>query len=274
MKILDPPDKPEIAIFADFDGTYLHYSTRPEYMDSIKRLEILLKSQPLNEKIFIGWVSGSSYNDILDKASNSGLSYLPHFIASSLGSELRFFDMYRDDIEDSNWVDQMNLETFNLDKIKIELDLLKKEGFNLVPQSVVNNSPRKISYYYFVNSDSQIDRLFFDKLERVSVKLNINIITNKCCPGIGDPEDAYDIDIIPKNAGKIQIVKYICNKFNIDQKNTFAFGDNTNDFEMINYVKNGFLVANADQSAKNRFQNITKTSFSEGIIEIIKEMIL
>ena len=49
----------------------------------------------------------------------------------------------------------------------------------------------------------------------------------------------------------------------VDQKNTIAFGDEDNDFQMIEYVSHGVAVKNAVDPLKKRANDITEFTNNE-----------
>ena len=69
-------------------------------------------------------------------------------------------------------------------------------------------------------------------------------------------------------------MRYILVKFKIDRQNAIAFGDSGNDLKMLQAVKFGYLLENATSEAKNGHERLTIGSYSEGILNTIKELVV
>jgi len=60
-------------------------------------------------------------------------------------------------------------------------------------------------------------------------------------------------------------VKKILSELQIEQSNSFAFGDQINDLEMLKYVGTGIAMGNATDSVKEIADFITKDTTNFGI---------
>lgn len=83
------------------------------------------------------------------------------------------------------------------------------------------------------------------------------------------------IEILPKGMSKARGVEFITNKLGIDPANTMAFGDQWNDFEMLNYVGHGYLMGNAPDSLKKEIplERHTLSNIDNGIVHILNQFI-
>lgn len=71
------------------------------------------------------------------------------------------------------------------------------------------------------------------------------------------------VEIIKKGISKATGIEYVLDYLGVDQKNTIAFGDEDNDFQMIEYVSHGVAVKNAVEPLKERANDITEFTNNE-----------
>jgi 5-amino-6-(5-phospho-D-ribitylamino)uracil phosphatase len=76
------------------------------------------------------------------------------------------------------------------------------------------------------------------------------------------------------HSGKIQAIKYLLNKVNIELENVVAFGDDVNDIEMLNECGFGIAVANAVSGVKQIANEITDSNNEDGVAKYIEKYIL
>lgn len=94
---------------------------------------------------------------------------------------------------------------------------------------------------------------------QISIKLEsnkINELLNTLKPQLSDKVDVHItsqvyFEVGPKNVNKYNAIKRIQEIYNIDNKNTYCFGDSHNDYEMIKYSGNGIAMGNAIDEIKN-----------------------
>ena len=66
---------------------------------------------------------------------------------------------------------------------------------------------------------------------------------------------------------------FIANNLNVPLRDTWAFGDSLNDYEMLIYAGNSFALANADPALKSRMNNsVLKYKYCYGIMEALKKI--
>ncbi len=63
--------------------------------------------------------------------------------------------------------------------------------------------------------------------------------------------------------------KAICEKFNIPKQNTYAFGDGTNDYDLLNYVGHGIAMGYHHSSLDSVAEITTDTVENEGIYKAL-----
>lgn len=83
------------------------------------------------------------------------------------------------------------------------------------------------------------------------------------------------IEILPQGMSKAKGVEFIINKLGIDPAHTMAFGDQWNDFEMLNFVGHGYLMGNAPDSLKHAIpsERHTLSNIDDGIVHILNQFI-
>jgi len=77
-------------------------------------------------------------------------------------------------------------------------------------------------------------------------------------------------DILPKGASKANAVKFLCQKLNIDIKDTIAFGDGLNDIEMLEAVGFGVSMGNGHEEALKRADYVTTHVDDDGLVNAMK----
>lgn len=72
-------------------------------------------------------------------------------------------------------------------------------------------------------------------------------------------------DIVELGFSKAQGIQRICDYFNIDLENTYAFGDSPNDLPMFDIASKGIAMGNADTSVKDKADMVTDPIDQDGI---------
>lgn len=85
--------------------------------------------------------------------------------------------------------------------------------------------------------------------------------------------DEY-MEIIHKDAGKGNALRYLCQHLNVPIENSYAAGDLENDISMITAAGTGFAMANGDDKVKSSANYITQRNCEHaGLIEVIDYML-
>lgn len=79
------------------------------------------------------------------------------------------------------------------------------------------------------------------------------------------------IDIVEKGVNKGNCVKRLCQLLKVDKKDTIAFGDGSNDIEMIQEVGIGVAMGNAIDELKKVADYVTDDVDHDGIYNALKE---
>ncbi len=78
------------------------------------------------------------------------------------------------------------------------------------------------------------------------------------------------IEIMQQGINKATAIERLCDIWHIDIKDTLAFGDNYNDYEMLKACGKGILMGNAPDDLKKEFNDITLDNNHDGIYEALK----
>lgn len=108
---------------------------------------------------------------------------------------------------------------------------------------------------------------------RIDNRNNFNMAMNV----IGEYYDLirYDnnsVELVPKGYSKATGIKYIIEHLNILWENTYAFGDSSNDIEMMKYVNHSVAMGNAVDKIKKLCKYTTTTVFDEGVYNGLKKL--
>jgi Cof subfamily protein (haloacid dehalogenase superfamily) len=82
----------------------------------------------------------------------------------------------------------------------------------------------------------------------------------------------YSVDILPAGGSKAKGIEKLLAVLEIEKENAYAFGDATNDLEMIAYVGTGVAMGNAMPEVKKVANYVTKSNNDKGIYHGLKEL--
>lgn len=80
--------------------------------------------------------------------------------------------------------------------------------------------------------------------------------------------------IINSNASKWTAITNLATKLNIENKDIIAFGDDVNDFDMIENAGMSIAMGNAEEEIKNIADFITDTNENDGVAKFLEENVL
>ncbi|WP_297817877.1 Cof-type HAD-IIB family hydrolase [uncultured Lactobacillus sp.] len=80
------------------------------------------------------------------------------------------------------------------------------------------------------------------------------------------------LEIMIKGVKKGVGVKVMAQAFDVAMKDTWAFGDNYNDEDMLEVVGHPVLMGNAPEDLKKKFSNVTLDNNHDGIAEALSKM--
>lgn len=76
-------------------------------------------------------------------------------------------------------------------------------------------------------------------------------------------------ELIPKGFSKAEGIKLILENIGIDKKDTYAFGDSMNDYEMLDFVEYGIAMGNSDKRLFEAATYVTDTIENDGIYKAL-----
>lgn len=270
LKVYHSNGKPEYLMLFDFDETYYPHELKDWQLKDLYELEDFLEKILHEKNIRIGWVTGSSLVEIHKKMTAARMRYLPHFIASNLGTELWEINQKGEFYQNQTWWKRIKRSGFSHRVVEDLInDLRLLYGITLHKQTQFGQQLFKMNYYYFIDDIARI-KYDLDTIRRLAGNSGINININRCNPLAGDPVNAYDVDFIPQKTGKRAVAEFVMKQFRIFVENTFAFGDSGNDIEMLKAVQHGYLLNNATEEAKRLHHTITSDPYAKGIQNVCR----
>lgn len=82
--------------------------------------------------------------------------------------------------------------------------------------------------------------------------------------------DAYAMEVVPRGFSKARAMEKVCELTKVPREDTFAFGDGSNDVEMLQYAGIGISMGNGSTEAKENADYITADIHSDGIFKALK----
>ena len=181
----------------------------------------------------------------------------PDILICAAGSQLFYT---ADFIEDSGWIAHINRHWSRGSIEKIIAD-----NFGLKLQEAAAQNEFKLSYYVGDDFTEENMQALENLLMENKLRANIMLTDNKF------------LDLLPANAGKGNAIKYLCNRWNIPEKNIFASGNGGNDIGMLTLRGKGVVVSNYSPEleplkGKNNIY-FAKQPVANGVIEGIRHFI-
>lgn len=103
---------------------------------------------------------------------------------------------------------------------------------------------------------------FFFKILKIALKKYEIVKVNK-----------YWIEILPKGINKVNMVKHIVSKYNINIDDLYIFGDGENDIEMLKYATHSYAPENAMECTKKVVNNICYSCQEDGVAQVIAQLL-
>lgn len=263
------------SIFLDVDGTLVsgHATMNPKVVEAINRArqnghyvfictgrnKTGIKYE-LAKADFDGIIaSAGSYIEIDNKVIHS--VYFNELLVDKIS---KVFDenniYYNYECTDVTYMSKKMVELFiggvNFESGNIELEKMMQEEFkkfSIQDLSLYNN--QDIHKICFIATDQ-------NDVERAKKQLgdDVNMV-------IHDIFDATTIngELISKVDNKATAIKQVIDYLGIDKKDTIAFGDSMNDYEMINFVECGIAMGNACKELKEVASRVCRSVDEDGI---------
>lgn len=201
------------------------------------------------------------------------MNFSPHFIASNLGTELHLVNEAGELKANPAWDRKLEKTGFSSSIVhSILANLSRQYGIELIEQTRFRQSMYKWNYYYYFTSETRTN-YELNIIRHIAKGYGVGLNINRCNPKAGDPENAFDIDFIPRGTGKSEVVQFMIDFYDVPIEKTIAFGDSGNDIDMLKAVNHGFLLANGTQEAKCLYSNVTTLPYSKGIIATLELLV-
>lgn len=253
------------AIFFDIDGTLLSFKTH-KMPESTKIA--LTKAKEKGIKIFVA--TGRPKIDILrvkelvEFPFDGFVSVNGQYCYDKDGNVL--YEKYLDK------EDVKNIFTY-LKKNNLACHVILKEN---IYETLLNEKVKQLAE--LVGYEEEIE------VKPLDYFLNKNIF--QLCPYISPEKDEefnktfkncttmrwcdLFVDVIPKDGGKPEGIKKICEFYGIKQYEIMAFGDGENDCKMLEYAKIGIAMGNANDKVKSCADYVTNDVDENGIENALK----
>ncbi|WP_350343467.1 HAD family hydrolase [Proteinivorax tanatarense] len=165
---------------------------------------------------------------------------------------------------------------FNRENIDYILEGQEKAYFS----TLTSPEAKRFFETFHVPQNNITDRWNLDDIEanKMVVILKEDEQLEKCQQVLGSEftlmrhpgESSYDAYFT--DCTKADGIKILLQHLNLDIKDTFAFGDGTNDIEMFQLVKSGVAMGNAKEELKKEATFVTEDVLSHGIAEALKKI--
>lgn len=241
-------NKVEKLIISDIDGTLIEPSMGNP---GLQELKLFLHNR--HQKMAFAFATGRNL-DLVKEAISSHDLPLPDFVICSVGSEI-YYTNGEKYVLDKGWATYLS-GRWKRNEI---LDRLSKIEW-LALQAPEAQKEFKISFDYRENdySHEELVEALGPFWYRVSI---IN-------------SHGQFLDILPKRASKGNAIQYLCHKWSISLRDTFAAGDSGNDVDMFRGPVKGIIVGNKSnelndiKASKTLF--LGKEPAASGIMEGLK----
>ena len=131
------------------------------------------------------------------------------------------------------------------------------------PLNITKTAPGISSQFVVILPD---DVNFFEELK--SKFKDIKII--RATSPLGD--GTIWMEIFPIDVSKGKAVQWLCNKLDINRKETMGIGNDYNDLDLLNWTEISFVVGNAPEELKKEF-NTTANNSESGFTKAVRKII-
>lgn len=262
-------------IASDLDGTLLNSNN----IVSINNINSIKKARVSGIKFSI--CTGRNYKGVYDILDLWNIKDEVDYIIASNGGEI------------FNLKTKKLVETYKLEPqiIKELIEIFKEAdvAFTLydnnylyasrLDDSVITVSKRVKSVVRVIDLNEILNKPYFKllltfdskKMDLVQAIYNSNINLKKY-KGFKSYNDLFELT--HPNTGKEVGIKYLMEELNIKNENVVAFGDNTNDYSMIEYCINSVVMENGSDDVKKIAKYISDSNDNDGVSKFIEKYII
>lgn len=259
-------DKMIKAIFFDIDGTLVSFKTHKIPQSTIDALR-QLKNKDI--KLFIA--TGRPAFHLKKLISEVGdlfdgyLTFNGQYCLDNQGKVIHEEYINRDDLTQFvKFIKTTDIACgfmekdyfyFNFENERMQM--LNKTLGNTAPERIFDDMNRVLTHNTY-----QLNIFLNEDEEHIVMPYLPNCKSVRWCP--------YFTDIIPKNGGKATGIHKILDYYNLTIDESMAFGDGGNDFEMLDAVKIGIAMGNANEHLKEIADYVTLDVDNNGITHALK----
>ncbi|HGX3357600.1 TPA: HAD-IIB family hydrolase [Staphylococcus aureus] len=257
----------------DFDETYFKHNTNEEDLSHLREMEKLLEKLTNNNEVITAVLTGSTFQSVMDKMDQVNMTFKPLHIFSDLSSKM--FTWNNDEyVESETYKKKVLSEPFLFEDIEDILRHISAQyNVEFIPQRAFEGNETHYNFYFHSTGNHNNDSRILEALVRYANDQNYTARFSRSNPLAGDPENAYDIDFTPSNAGKLYATQFLMKKYNIPVKSILGFGDSGNDEAYLSYLEHAYLMSNSrDEALKQKFR-LTKYPYYQGITLHVKEFV-
>jgi Cof subfamily protein (haloacid dehalogenase superfamily) len=86
----------------------------------------------------------------------------------------------------------------------------------------------------------------------------------------GDTPGIKRIEVVPKGYSKATGMEFMLNKLGIDHKNSYAFGDSTNDLPMLEYAAHSAAMGGCPEVLRDKVEFVTDGLYEDGLAKALE----
>ena len=262
------------AIVCDLDGTLLN--EKHQLSDETK--EVIKKVKDTGKKIFIA--TGRHHLDALAIKKQLGLD---SYLISSNGARIHNENneiIFKGDIpkELSNEIFDLNINEeiykniykddfwFSEKPLDEAHEYHKESGFTYSVRKFSELKNSEVIKFFYINEDEKLIRNLENEInEKFGNRINLTLSLPIC------------LEIMNKGISKGNAIKDILlPKFKITPEEVISFGDELNDYEMLDIVGEGLLMGNCNPRLKELLPNnkVIGRNDEDGVAEYLKKVFL
>ena len=204
-----------------------------------------------------------------------------------IGAE-KYIDLLKPDFEittDGTLIHSNNECLFSCEFTKKETNRIVRSLLEAVPESEITVAHGKTVYWnsqHIAESEKLHKAVFNDysteltvRANKIVAELREDTLAKKISKEIGCRLQCYRgekwYSFLPSGSGKTAAIKALSKITGIDIKDIAAFGDDSNDVEMLKFCGRGVAVANAVPEALDAADEITLSNDEDGVAHWLKE---
>ncbi|MGD8783473.1 MAG: HAD-IIB family hydrolase [Thioalkalispiraceae bacterium] len=241
------------TLCTDLDRTLIPNGPQAHDPQAIPLLHMLVEQKHLR----LVYVSGRDRNLVLDAIKEHELP-LPDLAITDVGTRIYHVEQVSpvEHNEETHWSEDGDwqrylLKGWDLDKIaSLKQQVIQHAGLTL--QEPEKQSQFKLSYYLDMSYyNSGIEQEIIELCGHADLQCNI-------IKSHDETTDTGLVDILPANASKYHAIRFLMDKYTIDEHEIIFCGDSGNDMEVLISEIPAVLVKNAQETVKQQALSLAK----------------